>query len=84
MEQELVYAAVARCPCGAGLAYPEDGIYPEPNDSVFNWPYNGYWDCSLILLRKPGKAMHTAKLPFSTWNIKAESDPSLGGKTTRP
>lgn len=34
----LVYAATARCPCGAGLAY-EAGV-----------GIRGYWDCSDILL----------------------------------
>lgn len=74
---DLTYAATARCPCGAGLAYP----------SNVN-PLDGYWDCSAILLGtavpsgQPGSVTHIAQLPFIFWEIKSERQP--GRSTTRP
>lgn len=67
----LVFAAEARCPCGAGLAYNKSN-----NDNC--------WDCSDILLGKADKKLiHTAKLPFVFWEIKSEEQPSAKGLTTR-
>ena len=62
-DDELIYSATARCPCGHGLAYPKDcGI-------------NHYWDCSAILKGIEDKEVkHTAQLPFSFYNIKGESE----------
>lgn len=82
-QSRLVYAATARCPCGAGLAYDETCTNP---------PFNGpsYWDCSAILLgtavpqSQPGAVEHTGKLPFTFYEIKAEGQPSARGATTRP
>lgn len=74
---KLVYAASARCPCGAGLAY---------NRLVD--PMENGWDCSAILLGEaipsgqPGSVTHTAVLPFVFWEIRSEVQPGAG--TTRP
>lgn len=77
----LTYAAYSRCPCGAGLAYNESCQL----DSVFKWPYSGYWDCSAILLGTADEGVkHTAKLPFAFYEIKSEDQPSARGATTRP
>ena len=73
---ELVYAAVARCPCGAGIAYPRDA---EPYGET------AYWDCSAILTGTAGEGVkHTDKLPFMFYEIKSEYQPSAHGATTRP
>lgn len=65
----LIFAATAKCPCGAGLAYKAD---------------MDYWDCSEILLNTADKKKtHTAKLPFVFWEIKSELQPSAFGCTTR-
>jgi hypothetical protein len=72
-DAELKYAAYARCPCGAGMAYPR-------NTSTF-----GYWDCSAILKGTADKnVQHTAQKPFTFWEIKGEGQPSVNGATTRP
>lgn len=77
-DEELEYAAFAKCPCGAGLAHHKDiGVW-------------GYWDCSDILtdraipLGHPGSLQHTDRLPFSLYEVKSERQPSAGGATTRP
>lgn len=75
-EKQLVYASIARCQCGAGLAY-------VPGSSM------NYWDCSHILTGKaipagqPGSCRHTDRLPFAFWEIKSELQPSQNGLTTR-
>jgi hypothetical protein len=72
-DDELVYAAKARCDCGAGLAYPRDmGMH-------------GYWDCSDILTGRsmPGEKTHCGPLPFMFYEIKSEDQPSAEGATTR-
>ena len=76
-DSELIYAAFARCKCGAGMAYPRGiGI-------------GGYWDCSAILTGaavpsgQPGSVEHEAQLPFAFYEIKSENQPSAGGATTR-
>lgn len=71
-EKDLIYAAFARCPCGAGLAY-KPGTHP------------GYWDCADILLEREKKdVQHTDRLPFTFYEIKSERQPSANGETTRP
>jgi hypothetical protein len=78
MPDELTYAATARCPCGAGLAY---------DDTCVQDPFNGpsYWDCSAILLGTADRdAQHTDRLPFAFYEIKSEGQPSALGATTRP
>lgn len=77
-DARLVYAATARCPCGAGLAY-ERGA-----------GLRGSWDCSDILTGRavpagqPDSATHTDRLPFTFYEIKSEDQPSANGATTRP
>ena len=81
--KKMTFAATARCPCGAGLAY--DRTCSKP-------PFRGpsYWDCSAILLGdavpsgQPGAVVHTDRLPFAFWEIKSEHQPSARGATTRP
>lgn len=80
----MEFASTARCPCGAGLAYDPVGAsggYPEDGGVSA-----GYWDCSAILLgtATPGTSEHTDRLPFAFYSIKAESQPSARGVTTRP
>lgn len=71
---ELVYAAEARCPCGAGLAYPK------------GCGAHHYWDCSAILLGKaepkdsPAAMRHTAQVPFAFCKVRSER----ADATTRP
>lgn len=82
IRKKLTYAATKRCPCGAGLAY---GDMTVEKDSPYNYPYNGYWDCSAIIDGTADKdAKHTAKLPFQFYEIKSEDQPSADGRTTRP
>lgn len=72
-EDELVYSAFSRCPCGKGLAYAKSMD-----------PLDGYWDCSGILLGTAATGRkHTAKLPFIFYEIKEEGQPSVNGATTR-
>lgn len=81
--KKMTFAATARCPCGAGLAY-DDTCIEEP----FKIP--SYWDCSAILLGdvipegQEGSVQHTGKLPFTFYEIKPEGQPSARGATTRP
>ena len=70
---DLVYAATARCPCGAGLAYRKGSTH------------RGAWDCSMILLGTADvAATHTAVLPFVFYEVKSENQPSAKGASTRP
>ena len=62
-DEELMYSAYARCPCGEGLAYP---IECMPGH---------YWDCSAVLKGTADKTVqHTAQLPFAFYDIKSESE----------
>ena len=72
-EEELLYAAYARCSCGAGFAYPH-GI-----------GMRGSWLCSRILKGKaePGST-HEAPMPFAFYEVKSENQRSANGATTRP
>lgn len=74
-DAELTYAAVARCECGAGYAYPK-------NSSI-----HGRWICSSIL-KAEDKALpptrHSAELPFAFYDVKSEGQPSADRKSTRP
>lgn len=78
-DAELVYSAIARCSCGAGLAHPRE----LTSD-------NRYWDCSDILTGRAlsigeiGAKEHTSPLPFAFWKVKSEEQPSAYGHTTRP
>lgn len=77
-DSEIIYAAGERCPCGAGLAYPE-GIGAH-----------GFWDCSDILTGRaapkghPDSKQHCDRYPFVFYEIKSERQPSQNGRTTRP
>lgn len=81
----LVYAATARCPCGAGLAYD-----PAHENEPGYKPGSGSWDCSAIILGtaipsgQPGAVTHTDRLPFAFSKVKCEGQPSANGATTRP
>ena len=81
--KKMIFAASARCTCGAGLAYDETCV-EEP----FRVP--SYWECSTILLGDatasglPGSVTHTPRLPFTFYEIKSENQPSASGATTRP
>ena len=80
--KDLTWAATARCQCGAGLAYNED--CQEPGSPMM-WPYNGYWDCSAIILGTADRSVrHKARLPFAFYEIKSDNQPSANGATTRP
>lgn len=96
---DLRYSEKARCPCGAGLAYPF-----EPVD------IHGSWTCSRVLLGevmldeakseahrkdhppnflRPSEAVDEAGVvhiacPFVTFEINSEDQPSAQGRTTRP
>lgn len=65
---ELVFARDSKCQCGEKLAYPKD-IGPR-----------GFWDCAGLLKRTappkghPDAKVHTDRLPFTFWNIKAEGE----------
>lgn len=83
----LIYAATARCLCGAGMAYDP----ASPGDDVFKGPSK--WECSAILLygesdpqrqAEVKAATHTGALPFAFYEIKSEDQPSQNGRTTRP
>lgn len=55
-KRDLTFAATARCPCGALLAY-------APDDDC--------WDCSAILMDVADKdKQHTARLPFTFYKVK--------------
>lgn len=76
--EELIFAALSRCSCGAGLAYPK------------NTGPRGAWDCSDILLGRAtpksegGSQEHSEVLPFAFYEVKSEEQPSANGATTRP
>lgn len=77
-DDELIYAAYDRCECGEGMAYPK------------NCPLNHYWDCAGILTHRaalkgqPGARRHSARMPFTFYEVKSENQPSAAGATTRP
>lgn len=76
LPDRLSYAAYARCPCGAGMAY--DKLVPQ------KCLHDGHWDCSAIILGTANPdVQHTAKLPFMFYEIKGEDQPSANGATTR-
>jgi hypothetical protein len=70
---ELRYAAISRCKCGAGLAYPK------------NSSPRGSWYCSAILTGQAERgSSHDSSFPFAFYEIKSEDQPSANGQTTRP
>lgn len=85
-DEELRYAAVTRCKCGAGMAYP------------LRIGMGGSWYCSALLTGRrevqEGAKLeghlfdekidgHTV-LPFLCWEVKSEAQPSMNGRSTRP
>ena len=91
-DAQLRYSAYARCPCGAGLAYPQDPTMRQMKEwEGENSPFAmwSYWDCSDILTGraipngKEGSKTHCGKYPFSFYSIKSEIQPSANGATTR-
>lgn len=72
---ELHYAAVDRCRCGHGMAYPEH-----------IGPMGGAWYCSAILKGvAPHGSEHSGALPFAFWSVKSEDQCyRVGGRSTRP
>lgn len=77
---ELRFSAIARCFCGAGMAYPKNQ----------NMGLKGFWSCSDILLGRAirkgqeGAKEHEGRLHFAFYEIKSEEQPSVNGQTTRP
>jgi hypothetical protein len=72
--KRLVYAATARCVCGAGLAFDPCG---ESGKAL------GHWACSLVLLGAPA-AEHCLSIPFTSQTIMPENAAGALGQTTRP
>jgi len=71
--EDLIFAATARCSCGAGFAYPKE------------IDIHGSWYCSAILLgNAPGGSSHDGPKSFATYEIKSEGQSSADGQTTRP
>ena len=77
-DDDLVYAATARCPCGAGLAYVPGGRHPT------GVPIHGYWECGDVLLGRAKPDGTHQRYPFVFYEIKGERQPSARGATTRP
>ena len=71
--RRLVYAATARCICGAGLAFDPCGPSGQPL---------GYWACSRALLGKPA-GEHCQPVPFNRQTIMPENAAGAMGQTTR-
>lgn len=73
---EIIYSATARCPCGSGLAYVRDcGAFSS-------------WYCAAALRHDlpnpdPFDGKHH-EYPFVEWKILSEEQPSAQGATTRP
>lgn len=73
LANRLLYAATARCTCGAGLAYDESTGTAKQ------------WECSRVLLGEAQQESgHIEPLPFAFYEIKSEGQPSAQGATTRP
>lgn len=71
---DLVFAATARCKCGAGFCYPN-----------FTRNQRGQWVCSAILLGTAAAGSeHDQAKAFAFWDIKSDQQPSANGATTRP
>lgn len=77
-DDELIYSAFSRCPCGEGIAYPKN-ISPS-----------GSWHCAGILTGRAKtlpnwkEVQHDGDKPFTFWEVKSENQPSANGATTRP
>jgi hypothetical protein len=74
LDTDLLYSAEARCPCGAGLAYPLD--HKEALAT-------GAWQCSAAL-KGVAEGKHVS-YPFALWKIREETSiNNYGGASTRP
>lgn len=74
-DRELLYAATARCKCGAGLAHPLD------HEAAMRLRA---WACSRVL-RGEGHDEGHDLLPFAFWKVREETSVNnAGGHTTRP
>jgi hypothetical protein len=90
-DNQLRYAARARCKCGAGLAYPKDPTVRQVKDWMPDSPFNywDHWDCSDILTGRAipkgqeGAKEHSGQLQFAFYEIKSEDQPSACGATSR-
>ena len=93
---ELLYAATTRCPCGAGMAYPLDH---DDAQEISAWVCSRVLLCEVEIpsgaqppsagffspvtrVDTAGQAHHG--LPFNTYSIKSEGQPSAQGASTRP
>jgi hypothetical protein len=72
--KRLVYAATARCLCGAGLAFDPYGPSGQPL---------GYWACSRMLLG-PVAGEHCEPICFTKRTILPENAAGALRQTTRP
>lgn len=79
-DEQLRYAATARCKCGAGLAYVKDADHRMPAQGV-----GGAWFCSDLLTGRadPDWEKHDKGYPFVEYEVKSEEQ-SRDGHTTRP
>ena len=68
-----MFAATARCLCGAGLAFDPWGESGQPL---------GYWACSRVLLGASA-GEHCSPIPFSSRTIMAENAANALGQSTR-
>jgi len=79
----LCFAAYQRCRCGCGMAYDPNGILTGYLDK-YETGRPQQWECSAVLLGEGnGNQTHTAPLPFVSYEIKSENQPSVNGETTR-
>ncbi len=73
----LVFAATARCHCGAGLAYEKEGPSGDP--------IAGWWSCWLVLrAREPRGTQHVREIAFADSTITPELVTPRGEITTHP
>lgn len=75
-DYQLLYAATARCKCGAGMAYPLD------HEKAFK---TAAWQCSTLLHGNAHLDDYHEILPFSMWKVRKETSiNNREGLTTRP
>lgn len=73
-DQELLYAATARCECGAGMAHPLD------HEAAMKLRA---WRCSVVL--KGGGGGGHSELPFAFYKVREETSiNNRSGGSTRP
>lgn len=74
-DHELLYAATARCACGAGMAYPLDA-----SEAL----RLGAWLCSDVLKGNANPGTKHDELPFAIWKVREETSINNTVGTTRP